>query len=94
MADVPPLPKVTAVEVISDYVLRLTFDDGVAGDVTFVGRDWYGVFEPFKDPTVFAQVYVDGQFGTIAWPNGLDMAPEPLYDAALAHPVESARVSS
>jgi hypothetical protein len=39
------------------------------------------------DPAVFAQVFVDPELGTIAWPNGVDMAPEPLYEAALAHPV-------
>jgi hypothetical protein len=53
--------------------------------VSFNQREWYGVFEPFKDPGVFAQVYVDDQFGTIAWPGGQAMAPEPLYEAALAN---------
>ncbi len=38
-------------------------------------------FEPFNDPWVFAQVYVDAQYGTICWPNRLDMAPEPFYEA-------------
>ncbi len=44
------------------------------------------MFEPFRDPATFAEVYVDPQFGTVAWPNGLDMAPEPLYQEALRHP--------
>jgi hypothetical protein len=33
------------------------------------------VFEPFRDPAVFAQVPVDPELGAIAWPNGLDMLP-------------------
>ena len=38
------------------------------------------MFEPLRDPARFAKVAVDGQFGTIIWPeDGLDMAPEPLY---------------
>ncbi len=82
-----PLVHVTGVAVIGDYQLRLLFEDGVVGDVCFEEREWTGVFEPFRDPAVFAQVYVDRQFGTIAWPNGLDMAPEPLYQAALLYPV-------
>jgi hypothetical protein len=85
MAGASTLPKVTDVEVIGRYALRLTFDDGVVGDVRFDERHWYGVFESFNDPAVFAQVQVDEQFGTIVWPGGQDMAPEPLYEQALAH---------
>jgi hypothetical protein len=87
MIDIPPLVHVTGVEVIGDYKLRITFEDSTVGDVSFDEREWYGVFEPFRDPAVFAQVFVDRQFGTLAWPNGLDMAPEPLYQDALRnHP--------
>jgi hypothetical protein len=81
------LVDVVGVEVVDDYVLRLRFADGLVGDVSFVGREWRGVFEPFKDPTVFAEAHVDPQFGTVVWPNGLDMAPETLYEKALEHPI-------
>jgi hypothetical protein len=40
------LPAVTAVEVIGEHELRLTFDDGTVGDVSFSDRQWTGVFEP------------------------------------------------
>jgi hypothetical protein len=77
------LPAITAVEVIGEYELRLTFDDGTVGDVSFRGRDWIGVFAPLQDPKRFAKVQVDHQFATIVWPeDGLDMAPEPLYEEA------------
>jgi uncharacterized protein DUF2442 len=85
MSDAPDLVHVTDVEVIGDYVLRLTFEDGTVGDVSFEDRQWRGVFEPLRDPRRFAEVFVDKQMGTIAWPNGLDMAPEPLYAEARAH---------
>jgi Protein of unknown function (DUF2442) len=90
MPEIPPLVPLTDVEVIGDYKLRITFEDGIVGEVSFDTREWTGVFEPFRDPTVFAEVYVDKQFRTLAWPNGLDMAPEPLYEAARRHPVASA----
>jgi hypothetical protein len=76
---------ITAVEVIGEYRLRLTFQDGTFGDVDFADRDWLGVFEPLRDPAYFARVAVDPDGGTIAWPNGLDMAPEPLYAEARRH---------
>jgi uncharacterized protein DUF2442 len=83
------LPAVTAVEVIGDYELRLTFDDGTVGDVSFSHREWTGVFEPLRDPVRFAKVQVDPQFATIVWPeDGLDMAPEPLYEDARRRQVQ------
>jgi hypothetical protein len=80
------LVDVVGVEVIGDYRLRLTFEDGLVGDVSFEGREWRGVFEPLRDPAYFGQVRVDPEGGTIAWPNGVDIAPETLYDEARQHP--------
>jgi len=84
------LVDVTAVEVLADHMLRLTFADGVVGDVDFTAEVWRGVLEPLTDPGYFAQVYVDPDGGTVAWPNGVDLAPEPLYDEALRHRVSAA----
>lgn len=78
---------------IGDYRLRLTFQDGTVGDVDFSGREWRGVFEPLRDPSYFARVELDSEAGTIAWPDGLDMAPEPLYAEARLHLVHPARVA-
>jgi hypothetical protein len=72
------LVDVTGVEVHGDQLLRLTFADGVVGDVSFHRRDWTGVLSPLADPDYFAQVYVDEQGGTIAWPGEIDLAPEPV----------------
>jgi hypothetical protein len=82
MGVVEQLVDVTAVEVIGDHRLRLTFADGVAGEVDFRGREWKGVLAPLADAAFFAQVRVDAEAGTIAWPNGVDFAPEPLYEEA------------
>lgn len=86
MRDLPPLVHVTHVEVVGDHNLRLTFEDGTVGDVSFDDGDWTGVFEPLRDPQRFARVSVEA--GTIVWPDdGLDMAPEPLYAEARQHMV-------
>ncbi len=76
------LIDVTDAEVLGDHRLRLTFADGLIGDVDFTKRKWRGVFEPLADPSYFIQVRVDPEIGTIAWPNGVDMAPETLYERA------------
>jgi Protein of unknown function (DUF2442) len=71
--------------------LRLTFEDGTVGDVSYTSREWTGVLEPLRDPRVFAEVFVDEQMGTLGWPNGIDFAPEPLYAEARANPVMASR---
>jgi hypothetical protein len=86
------LPAITAVEVLGEYELRLSFDDGTVGDVSFRDRDWIGVFAPLRDPARFAKVQVDREFATIVWPeDGLDMAPEPLYEEARRRQVQPHR---
>jgi hypothetical protein len=84
------LPVVTGVAVVGDHVLRLLFSDGTAGDVDFSAQRWTGVLEPLNDPFYFAQVKLDAEAGTIVWPDGVDLAPEPLYEQARAHPLAAA----
>jgi hypothetical protein len=76
------LVDVTDAEVIGDHKLRLTFADGIIGDVAFDSSEWWGIAEPLADQSFFAQVHVNPEGGTVTWPNGFDMAPEPLYEAA------------
>jgi hypothetical protein len=94
MVHVEQLVDITAVEVVGDHRLRLTFEDGTVGEVDFTKREWRGVLEPLGDAAYFAQVRVDAEAGTLAWPNGIDLAPEPLYEEArrdLVQPASSAR---
>ncbi len=41
-----------------------------------------GIFAALQDPDFFAQVRVDAEAGTIVWPNGADLDPDVLYEAA------------
>ena len=75
----PELVHVTAVEVIGDHSLRLSFEDGAEGEVDLSAWQWRGVFEPLADAAYFSQVALDQELGTIVWPNGADIAPETLH---------------
>jgi Protein of unknown function (DUF2442) len=81
--------RVTRVQPLDGYRLRVVFNDGVERDVdcAFLLRGTLG--EALRDPGYFRQVRVDDEARTVVWPNGLDPAPELLHDPspmAASHP--------
>lgn len=77
------IPRVTKVEVLGGYVVRLHFKDGIVGEVDLSYLLNYGpIFHPLHDGAYFRRVRVDHTIGTIVWPNGADVAPETLYELA------------
>jgi hypothetical protein len=78
-----PYPRLVAVEPMLPTSLRLRFADGVEGIVDLSGDLWGEMFEPLRDPEYFARVRLD-EDGAPAWPNGLDVAPDALYEDLIA----------
>jgi hypothetical protein len=82
------LKDIVAAEPLSDYRLHLRFEDGVEGAVDLAPQlSFQGVFEPLRDPSYFAQVRVDSELGTVAWPNGADLDPDVLYGRITGTPI-------
>jgi Protein of unknown function (DUF2442) len=83
--EVEPVPwRVTSVAALPDSRLRVTFVDGVTGDVDmrlFLSdhRIDGTIFEALRDPAAFSQARI--VLGAIQWPNGADLAPDAMYDA-------------
>jgi len=73
-------PDITAVEVVRDGVLQLTFADGVSGEVEVLDRLRGPVFEDARTPEGFEKVEADKETGTVVWPGGADLAPDTLYE--------------
>lgn len=71
------MPRVTSVEVIGRFKLRLSFDDGIVREVDLEGELSGEVFEPLRDPAYFAEVRLEGE--SIEWPNGAGFSPEFLH---------------
>jgi hypothetical protein len=73
------LNDVKRIEYKSGYSYLIEFDDGARAVIDFSEYLNRGsVFAPLRDLEVFRQARIEG--GTIAWPNGADIAPETLYE--------------
>ncbi len=76
------LPTVVAAEYRGEFTIHLVFNDGIAATIDFSQWLQVPIFEPLKDPAYFARFFLEG--GTVAWPNGADIAPETLHEHAKA----------
>ena len=71
--------EIVEVRHLGAHRLFLRFADGAAGEVDLAGRLRFdGVFEPLRDPAAFGQARVDPDWGSVAWPNGVDLCPDVL----------------
>ena len=82
------LRDVVEVRPLDSYRVYLRFDDGVQGEINLepLLSPFDGVFEPLRRLDRFREVFVDDG-GTIAWPNGADLAPEVLYSKVSGRPL-------
>ncbi len=71
--------RITSVEPLDGFLVRVGFDDGTTREVDLESELWGPVFEPLRDAQLFREVRVDNELGTIVWPNGADMDPDVLH---------------
>ena len=70
--------NVTALKVLPGHRLEVGFADGLRGIVDMSKDDLSGVFAPLVDESYFALATIHD--GVVVWPNGVDIAPEAMYD--------------
>jgi hypothetical protein len=70
------LTKVTHLEKLGGFRLRVRFSDGSEGvhDFTAMTEEPGSMLEPLRDEAYFARVFLE--FGAPTWPNGFDISPE------------------
>lgn len=74
------------IKYLRPYVYSVEFDNGVKGEADLSYLLTKGpIFKPLKNTKVFRAARIEG--GSIAWPNGADVAPETLYKAIQDRPM-------
>ncbi len=69
--EVTPLPG---------YRLHLRFNNGEVGEIDLSGELDGEMFEPLRQPAMFATARQDPCLKTVVWDNGADLAPEFLLE--------------
>lgn len=75
-----PLYRITSVEVVAPYSLKLGFNDGLVRTVNLEAMLEGEIYGPLRDPAVFSQVILDPEVHTVIWPCGADFDPAILHD--------------
>ena len=79
---------VVAVTYLGNLRVEIVFENGKKGIVDlrrYVERG--GIFHRLADEEYCKQVSVNGDIGTICWPEGQDIAPESLYRQVTGEPL-------
>ncbi|CAA7616601.1 conserved hypothetical protein [Magnetospirillum sp. LM-5] len=73
--------RIAAVRPLADYRIWVRFNDGREGVVDMadlVNSPEAGLFSSLTDTALFDRAFL--LHGAVTWPNGLDLAPDALYD--------------
>ena len=70
--------KITKINTLQNYLLELTFDDGICGTVDLSNLVGRGIFTLWHDYHFFEQVQI-GSSGELIWDDQIDLCPDSLY---------------
>lgn len=73
--------EISKAKQVGDYQIELVFNNkkkGVVDLKNMLFKDHRKIFQELKDPNKFKKFKIE--FDTLSWENGLDLAPEFLYD--------------
>jgi hypothetical protein len=72
--------KITAVRALPKFKIWIKFQDGQAGTVDLSDLAGKGVFSKWNEPGFFDAVFIDQETHAVAWPGGIDLCPDSLYE--------------
>ena len=78
--------SINSAEYVDGYRLRLVFSTGETAELDLQDHIFaspYPEAKPLRDPNQFRRFFLDS-WPTVAWESGYDIAPERLYEMAMA----------
>jgi hypothetical protein len=75
-----PIYRVTSIELLGGYWIRVGFDDGSVREIDLEPVLEGEIYGPLRNSRVFASVRIDPEVHTLVWPNGADFDPAVLHD--------------
>jgi hypothetical protein len=75
--------RVTSVQPVTDFKLQLRFSNGECRCFDMAPYLHLPVYRRLDNPGFFALARVD--YGTVVWPDEIDIAPETLYGCSVPH---------
>ena len=82
-AEHPQVIVVRTVKQLAGFKVRIQFSNGEMRELNLDQYLHGPIFEPLRDdPELYDRMNIQG--GTIAWPNGADIAPDTLYADSVA----------
>ena len=73
--------KISAFELIKEYLVEIQFEDGLTFNVDLKEYLKKGFAKELLDKMKFSEVYIEPG-GGLAWPNGFDICPNFLWELA------------
>jgi hypothetical protein len=73
------LDRIVSAKPLPNYRIWIRFEDGLEGELSLAHLVGRGVFASWVDEGAFRAVFVDQASGTVAWPGGIDLAPDALH---------------
>jgi len=73
------LDRIVAARALPAYQVWMRFEDGLEGELSLAHLVGRGVFASWLDEREFRKMFIDEESGTIAWPGGVDLAPDALH---------------
>jgi hypothetical protein len=77
------IPKITRVEAIENYKIRLNYENGetkIFDVLPYISGSWY---KELTDNDYFKKIHIISNGKGIEWEHGQDIAPHELYDTSI-----------